>query len=534
MMRLFRSKTKRAGRPRSQPFLSGVALRAGVHRGTAERGGMPLDAPRASVAILAALLVAGCTVGPDYVKPSVPQTEAYKETPPEAFSHADVWKPAQPSDQVPAARWWEVFGDPQLNALEDQVTAANQTLKIAESRFRRARAMVSYSRADEFPSLSTAPSLESLHYSNHRPYFSHTHTTGDFVLPLYLTYEVDLWGRVARNVTAAGEEAQATAADLQAANLSLHAELALDYFGLRSTDTQKQLIDDSVKAYEDALRLTEHRAQGGIAPDSDVAEARTQLYTARVQATDIAVQRARYEHAIAVLSGQPPAAFSLPPAPAGLHVPAVPVGVPSELLQRRPDIAAAERRTAAANEGIGIARAAYYPSVVLYAVPGFEGTSITNWLNWPSLFWAAGLSMSQALFDGGRRDASSQAALAAYDATVANYRQTVLSAFQEVEDNLAALRVLELEAQQQHDAVDSARDSLDLSTKRYVGGRDTYLQVITAQTIALTNERYEADILRRRMEASVLLIKAIGGGWTVSELPALEGVKGGDAPTAPD
>ena len=311
---------------------------------------------------------------------------------------------------------------------------------------------------------------------------------------------------------------------------SLHAELALDYFGLRSADTQKQLIDDLVKAYEDALQLIERRAKGGIAPDSDVAEARTQLYTARVQATDIAVQRTRYEHAIAALIGKPPASFSLPPAPVALRQPVIPVGVPSELLQRRPDIAAAERRTAEANERIGIARAAYYPSLVLFAVPGFEGTSITNWLGWPSLFWAAGSSMSQTLFDGGRRDASSQAVLAAYDATVANYRQTVLAAFQEVEDDLAALRILEVEAQQQRDAVNSAKDLLDLSTKRYVGGRDTYLQVITAQTIALTNERYEADILRRRMEASVLLIKALGGGWEASDLPTVAKLKDPDRP----
>ncbi len=483
---------------------------------------------RRLAALVALTLIAGCKVGPDYVKPDAPETAAYKEPPPDAFAGAGNWKRAQPSDRSLRAKWWEVFGDPQLNDLEEQVTAANQNLKAAEAVFEQARAMIGYARAAEFPTISTAPEIQSLRWSNNQPYFSNTHTTGNFLLPLDLTYEVDLWGRIARTVTAAGEEAQATEADLQTARLSLHAELALDYFDLRSADAQKQLLDDTVKAYTDALELTEHRADGGAAPESDVAQAQTQLDTTRVQATDIAVQRAQDEHAIAVLTGKPPAAFSLPPAPLAPRQPAIPVGLPSELLQRRPDIAAAERRMAEANEQIGIAQAAYYPSLILSPTAGFQGSSIATWFAWPSLLWAVGGTMTETLFDGGLRHAANAAALAAYNEAVANYRQTTLNAFQQVEDNLAALRILEQEAKQQEEAVASARNSLRLSTDRYVGGRDTYLLVITAQTMALTNERNATDILRRRMEASVLLVKALGGGWNESDLPPIDDLKKAD------
>jgi NodT family efflux transporter outer membrane factor (OMF) lipoprotein len=487
--------------------------------------------PPYAAALMASLAV-GCTVGPDYVKPSVPDAQAYKEAPPEAFNASATWTVARPSDRQLGANWWEAFGDPELNTLEAQVTEENQTLKVAEARFRQARALVGFSRAAEFPTVSVAPSIESLRDSRHHPYFSSTKTTGDFVLPFDLSYEVDLWGRIRRTVTAAGEEAQATAADLATAGLSLHAELALDYFDLRSADAQKQILDDTVKAYSEALQLTENRASGGAAPESDVAEAQTQLDTTKVQVTDSGVERAQYEHAIAVLIGKPPSSFALPPAPLTLNPPAIPVGIPSELLERRPDIAAAERRVAEANEQIGIAQAAYYPSLLLNPTTGFEGDTIATWFGWPSLFWAVGASMSETLFDGGRRKASSQSALAAYDSTVAEYRETTLGAFQDVEDNLAALRILEQEARQQEEAVASAKNSERLATDRYVGGRDTYLQVITTQTVALTNERNESDILRRRMEASVLLNKALGGGWTASDLPTLGALKNPDGSSA--
>jgi NodT family efflux transporter outer membrane factor (OMF) lipoprotein len=472
-----------------------------------------------SLAGLAALLLSSCMVGPNYTKPSVPMTPAYKELPPPG----DDWKVAQPNDQTPRGNWWEIFGDPQLNALEEQVMVSNQDLKAAEARFREARAMIRFNRAAEFPTISTGPSISSIRDSAHRPFLTSTSssTTADFLLPFDLSYELDLWGRVRRTVTAAREEAQATVADLETARLSLQAELALDYFELRSADAQQQLLDDTGKAFTAALQLTVNRFEGGAAPKSDVAQAKTQLDTTRVQATDIAVQRAQFEHAIAILIGQPPAAFSMPSAPLNMQPPNIPVDLPSQLLERRPDIAAAERRAAEANEQIGIARAAFFPTVMLNASAGFEGTSMGNLLMGSSLFWAVGSSLTQTLFDAGRRRATSDAALANYDATVANYRQTTLTAFQQVEDNLAALRILAQEAQQQQQAVASAQESLQLFTNRYKGGVDTYLQVVTAQTFALTNERNAVDILRRRMNASALLIKALGGGWQVADLPSL-------------
>jgi NodT family efflux transporter outer membrane factor (OMF) lipoprotein len=455
----------------------------------------------------------GCTVGPKYVKPSGPIA------PVDAFKELDGWKTAQPSDQMNRGNWWEVFGDPQLNELEEQVTVSNQNLKAAEARFREARALVRFNRSAQFPTISTGPSISAVRESAHRPYLPSTHNSADFVLPFDLSYEVDVWGRVRRTVSAAREEAQASAGDLQTVNLSPHAGLALDYFELRSADAQKQLLDDTVKAYADALQLTVNRFEGGAAPKSDVAQAQTQLEAARVQQTDVTVQRAQLEHAVAVLIGKPPDAFSLPPTASKFQPPDISAGLPSQLLERRPDIAAAERRVAEANDEIGIARAAFFPSIVLSATAGFEGDSVTNWFSWPSRFWAVGPLVVQTIFDGGRRRATSQAALANYDATVAGYRQTALSALQEVEDNLATLRILDQEAKQQAVATASAQDSLQIFTNRYIGGADPYLQVITAQTVALQNQRNDVDILRRRMDASVLLIKALGGGWSVSQLP---------------
>ena len=474
------------------------------------------------VVCIAAGVLAGCNVGPKYKKPSVPMAAGYKESLPDYFKEGQGWKTAQPGDQTLRGDWWEIFGDPELNALEQELTISNQDLKAAEARFRQARAMIRFNRASEFPTISTSPSISSLRDSSNRPYFpANVNATGDFVLPFDVSYEVDLWGRVRHTVSSAREEAQATAADLETASLTLHAELAMDYFELRSADAQKQLLDDTVKAYTDAVQLTTARFQGGVAPKADVAQAQTQLDQTRVQDTDVGVQRAQFEHAIAVLIGKPPAAFTLGPTPLNLQPPSVPVGLPSELLERRPDIAAAERRVAEANEQIGIAKAAYYPTVTLSASGGFEGTGILNWFTWPSRFWAVGPQMLQTIFDGGRRRATSEQALANYDATVATYRQSALSAFQEVEDNLAALRILEQETQQQKNAVASAEESLQLSTNRYTGGLDNYLTVLTAQTIALANERNDVDIQRRRMDASVLLVKAVGGGWNVAKLPKL-------------
>jgi NodT family efflux transporter outer membrane factor (OMF) lipoprotein len=447
----------------------------------------------------------------------------FKEQPPESFKESDGWKQAQPSDQALRGNWWEIFGDPQLNALEEKLTISNQDLKVAEARLRQARATIRFNRSAEFPTISTSPSIVNERLSANQPYFPKSlanNGTGAFTLPVDFSYEVDLWGRVRRTVSASKEEAQASAADLQTANLSLHSELAVDYFELRSADVQEQLLDDTVKAYTDALKLTQNRFDGGASPKSDVAQAQTQLDGAHVQDTDITVMRAQYEHAIATLIGKPPAEFNITPAPKlAQQLPVIPIGVPASLLERRPDIAAGERRVAEANDQIGIARAAFFPSLVLGATGGFAGTSITNWFNWPSRMWAVGPQMSQTIFDAGRRRAVSEVATANYDGTVASYRQTTLTAFQEVEDNLAALRILEKEAQQQHEATESAQESLQLFTNRYDGGVDNYLQVITAQTVLLTNQRNDIDIERRRMDASVLLVKAIGGGWDTSQLP---------------
>ena len=481
--------------------------------------------PQVLIGAAASLLLSGCMVGPKYTKPAAPLAPAFKES--TDWKEGDGWKIAKPEDALLRGKWWELYGDAKLNELEEQVDPSNQTLKIAEANFRQARTAIGFNRAAEAPTIGTSPSISAVRDSANRPYFPPSlanNGNGDFVLPLDLSYEIDLWGRVRRSVTSAREEAQASAGDLETARLSLHAELAVDYFEVRSADAQKKLLDDTVKAYSQALDLTQNRFQGGAAPKSDVAQARTQLDAAQVLASEIMVQRAQYEHAVAILIGKPPAAFDLPPVPLNVqppNLPSVPVALPAQLMERRPDIAAAERRMAAANEQIGIAQAAYYPTLNLAAVAGLEGTSLLNWFNWPSRFWAVGPGMSETLFDGGRRKATTESARAVYDGSVATYRQTVLSSFQQVEDNLVVLRVLSTESVQQHEATTSAEESLRLFQSRYAGGVDTYLQVVTSQTTALANERNDIDLLRRRLEANVLLIKAVGGGWDVSNLPKL-------------
>jgi NodT family efflux transporter outer membrane factor (OMF) lipoprotein len=469
-------------------------------------------------------------VGPNYTAPpAVGLAPEFKESGPTTYKQADGWKAAQPSDQALKGKWWEAFHDPQLNALEEQVDPANQTLKAAEANFRAARAAIGLYRANQAPTLSIGPSPGVERDSANLPYAGSTITNGpgavgNFLLPIDLSYEVDLWGRIRRSVTAAREQAQASAADLETARLSLHAELAIDYFNLRSADGQDKLLDETVAAYQQAVQLTEDRYNGGASPLSDVTQARTQLQAAQVQETDIDLQRAQYEHAIAVLTGQAPAAVTLAAAPVTVEAPSIPVvpgALPSQLLERRPDIAAGERRMAAANEQIGIAQAAFYPALDISASAGLNGTSLLNLFTWPSRFFAVGPALNETIYDHGRRRAGSDIAIAQYDATVANYRQTTLTAFQQVEDNLAALRVLEREADQQRAATESAQQSLDLFKIRYEGGVDTYLQVVTSQTIALQNQRNEIDITRRRLEASVLLIKALGGGWTTAQLPKL-------------
>jgi len=467
-------------------------------------------------------------VGPKYRTPSVPTAPAFKELNPSADSSAYKenadWQTARPQDTIPRGDWWTIFHDEGLNALEPQVADANQTLKVAEANLSAARGNLRVQNANRYPTVGLNPFLGAERYSANQPYFSAASSNngeGDLQLPLQLSYEVDLWGAVRRNVTAAREQSQAAAADLQTALLSLQAEVAMDYFELRAADAQQKLLNDTVAQYAEAVRITNDRYLGGVAVKSDLTQAQTQLQDAKVQASDVAIARSQYEHAIAILIGKPPASFSLPPSPLPLTVspPVIPPGLPSQLLERRPDIAAAERRTASANEQIGIARAAYFPSLNIGLTAGQESTSITSLFEKSSFIYALGPTIGQTFFDGGRRRGLSEEALANYDSTTASYRQTVLTAYQQVEDNLVALRVLSHEQEQQRQATASAVESERIFNNRYVGGVDTYLQVITAQTSALLNQRNDIDILRRRMDASVLLIKVLGGGWDRTQLP---------------
>jgi NodT family efflux transporter outer membrane factor (OMF) lipoprotein len=466
------------------------------------------------ICLVGMVWLAGCTVGPNYRRPSAPVPATYKEI--------GDWKTAQPNDQNLDGDWWEIFQDPQLNALEAQVNVSNQNLKAAEAQYTQARALLRYYRADLFPTVTANPSATRIKTSSNRPPHSSTFngiTYNDFQIPFELSYELDVWGRVRRTVEEYHDQAQASAADLAAVNLSMHSQLALYYFQARLLDAEEQLLNSTVTQYEQALALIQSRYAGGIASDVEVQQAETQLETTRAQAIDVGVARAQYEHAVAVLVGKPPAEFSLAPLPLTMPPPDIPVGLPSQLLERRPDIAAAERRMAAANAQIGVAKAAYYPNISLGATGGFESSAITTLISGPSALWSVGGSALVTVFDVGRRRAASDQAVAAYDQTVANYRQTVLTGFQQVEDNLAALRILEHEAQVQDKAVTAAQKYLELSIARYKGGVTSYLEVTTAQTADLSDELTAVNILGRRMIDAVTLVQALGGGWNSSEIP---------------
>lgn len=463
--------------------------------------------------VLSVPFLGGCTVGPNYARPPVDAPSAYKE--------ASNFAPAAPADQTAKGSWWEIYQDPQLNALEEKVSVSNQNLKAAEAQFQAARAAVRISRAGFFPNVTGGAAASRTGQSQNKALFSSTEekTYNDFQIPIDASYEPDVWGRVRRTVEASRSEAQATAADLASVALSLHAELAMDYFELRGLDAQEELFTSTVESYEKALELTKSRYEGGVASAVDYAQAQTQLETTRAQAEDVDVQRTALEHAIAALTGQPASIFSLGPAPLKIPPPAFPAGVPSDLLQRRPDVAAAERRVQEANAQIGVARAAYFPLISLSGGGGFESQALGTLLQGPSGFWQLAGVAAETLFDGGQRRGTSEQAKALFDKSVDEYRQTVLTSFQEVEDNLAALRVLGEEAKTEDAAVAAAEHSLALSNNRYKGGVANYLEVTTAQTAALADERAAVDILTRRMAASVLLIKAIGGGWNVSQIP---------------
>jgi NodT family efflux transporter outer membrane factor (OMF) lipoprotein len=472
----------------------------------------------------ASLLFSGCTVGPNYHRPDAPTAPAFKETAapiPPPNPPGGGWKQVSPNDSALRPNWWEIYQDPQLDKLEQQVAVSNQTLKASYEQYMQARAAVQYYRSQYYPTVSLGPSATRDKQSSNRPLYvpGSKSTYNDIFLQGQVSWEPDLWGNIRRAVESQKATVQATAADLANVNLSICSELATDYFEMRGLDTQQRLLENTVVQYEQYLDLTQTRFKGGVATESDVALAQTQLDQTRAQAIDVGVARAQYEHAIATLAGVPASSFGLPPAPLDLQLPQVPVGVPSQLLERRPDVAGAERRADAANAQIGIAIAAYYPTVSITGTGGFESRSGSTLIQGPSSLWSLGGSAVELLFDAGRRHALTEEARDAYDQNVANYRQTVLQAFQEVEDNLSGLRILSSESVAQQRAVDSAQRSLLISTNRYKGGVTTYLEVITAQTTQLANERTAADINTREFAASVQLIKALGGGWDTTKLP---------------
>ena len=471
---------------------------------------------RSAIIFFGLLAIGGCSVGPKCVKPTTEIPPAYKEN--------ANWKTAQPSDQSQKGNWWEIFQDPQLNALEEKVNVSNQSLRAAVDRFQESRDVLRQTRSSYFPLVTASVTPSQNRESQNKALFGGTSPVNysDLVLQGDVSYEADVWGSIRRSVQSSRELAQASAADLETLRLSLHAELALDYLTLRGLDAQKQLFDTNVEAFDKALRLTEDRFRGGVASREDVDLADTQLEQTRAEDIDITSQRDQFEHAVAVLIGQPASSFHLDPAPLPATPPVPPPGLPSELLERRPDIAGAERRVASANEQVGIARAAFFPTITLGLAAGFESKQFPNWLTGPSALWSIGATAAETVFDAGRRRAVSDQAIATYDEMIADYQETVLTSFQQVEDSLSDLRVLEDESKTQDAAVAAANRALDQSTNRYKGGLDTYLTVITAQSAALENERTAVSLLTRRLTSTVLLVKALGGGWDVSKLPAVD------------
>lgn len=482
------------------------------------------------------LLWSGCLVGPDYVRPPAATPASYKENP--------GWKQAQPRDQLPRGAWWEIYNDPQLNALEERVDINNQNIAAAEAQFRQAVALVTVARAAYFPTVTGGPSWTRFRRSENLGVTAKGRTSGgasgtsgssgtgggfggtsavslsDLLLNPSATWEPDFWGKVRRTVEASRATAQASAADLESARLSAQATLAQSYFQLRITEAQQRLLKDTVADYQKILDFTKNRYAQGVASRADVLTAETNLKSTQAQLVDLGVQRAQLEHAIAIILGKPPSAFAIPRSSQAIKVPSnIPFGVPSQLLERRPDIAAAERSMASANAGIGVAMAAYFPTVTLSASGGFEASDLAKWLTWPSRFWSLGAAASETLLDFGSRRGQVESARAAYDASVANYRQTVLTAFQQVEDNLAALGILAKEGQVQEEAVRAAREAVVVSTNQYKAGTISHTDLLVVENTALSNERVALTILGNRMNASVLLIKALGGGWSTGDLP---------------
>jgi NodT family efflux transporter outer membrane factor (OMF) lipoprotein len=453
------------------------------------------------------VFVSACSVGPDYQRPPVTTPASYKE--------ADSAATAQSIDDVIKTKWWEMFADPELNGLEEQVDLSNQNVAQAEARYQQARALVVSAQAAYYPTVTLGVGVT-------REQNSPTESPGppkatpqftEHTLPIDMSWEIDVWGRIRRSVESGEANAQASAADLAAAKLSAQAQLAQAYFLLRTVDAQKQLLDATVAAYLKSLELTTNRYNSGVVSRGDVLQAETQLKTTQAQSIDTGVQRAQLENAIALLIGKAPADLSIAVAPLKTTPPELPAGVPEDILTRRPDVAAAERLMASANAQIGVAVAAYYPNVSVNTTGGFESTSAAKWFSWMGRLWSAGLSMTETLFDGGLRGAQVDQARAAYDASVASYRQSVLNGYQEVENNLAAQRILRDEANVQDTAVKAAEQSLAVTMNQYQAGIVSYLNVIVAQAIALSNQNTAVNILGRRLNASVLLVQALGGGW---------------------
>jgi NodT family efflux transporter outer membrane factor (OMF) lipoprotein len=483
----------------------------------------------ASVGVMMALgLLSGCKpVGPDYSRPGYQAPAAYKETgastavvpPPNPAGGS--WKPANPSDGLLKGEWWEIYQDQQLNKFEDRIATDNQSLRQATETYLAAREAVKAARAALFPTVSAGVATSRNDVSKNGPLYNSAKPSGygDFQLEGEASWEPDFWGKIRRTVEQAHANAQASAADLAGVDLALHAEMASDYFQLRGLDSESKLLADTVKNLEGQLDLTDRRFKGGIGTEVDVAQARTQLEQVRAQLVDVGVARAQYEHAIGMLANYTPAEFSIPADPLDINLPSVPVGVPSQLLERRPDIAAAERRAAAANAQIGIAVSAFYPTITLNGTGGFESESIGTWIQGPSALWSLGAQAMELLFDAGQRRALTDQARHTYEANAAGYRATVLAAFQDIEDQLSGLRILEQESTVERRAVDSAQRSYDLSNQRYTGGVTSYLEVLTAEDTLIQNQRTAIDLTTRQFVASVGLVRSLGGGWDSSQLP---------------
>ncbi len=493
----------------------------------------PTIAKSAAVAIT--LLTCGCGVGPRYVPPTPPTAPTFKELAKPANSATQTWQPAVPSDTANATKWWLAFNDPELSKLEEQAISANWQVIGAADNFTAARALVRQARAQYFPVLTANPAVVrslpssaqfgALQSINSAGGGVSVHTYNDFSLPFDASWEPDFWGRIRNSVRISSYAAQASAADLDNIRLCVEAELAVDYYELRAQDHLKRLVDSAVAAEQAEVDLSRSEYKAGLISDEVVAQMEAQLQATEVQDSNLEILRNQYEHAIAVLLGQSPSSFSLPTSFRDTDAPEIPVGIPSELIQRRPDIASAERSMAQANAQIGVAKAAYFPAVLLSVEGGFGSSSASQWLNWPSRFWSVGAAAAQTVFDAGLRRATVQQYRATYDARVANYQQTVLTAFQQVEDNLAALRILKEETERQSAATEASRRDFVETAVRYNAGLDTYQNVIGTQLVLLNNEQSLVTIREQRMIAAVQLIKALGGGWDVAALPSTRQVR---------